>query len=167
MVMLLCSMCAVCLAKLEQPKEDRWIILYPQRGNIETWGDVESIKYGNSTEAGHSGHKAVRVWTRSHFFKEQKRLLVLEEYDFDCATVRMLKAMMYDDKGKFLIGDDKEEKHGKPIAPNTVSEDYMLLFAKLGSLKSDANAYAAYVEGLKKRTRNYKATGERFGSCLL
>lgn len=156
MVMLLCSMCAVCFAKLEQPTDDRWAIIGGQKGDFEIWIDVNTIMWKDSSEIGHTKHKAARVWVRTLNYKDSYDSLFCCEYDFDCVTARFLSSIVRDDKGTVLESVNREDLKGEIITPGSSFEaiyNYLTLFE---SAKNDKQVYEIYINALKKTTQQYK-----------
>lgn len=156
MVMLLCSMCVVCFAKLEQPTDDRWVIVSPRYHDIDAWFDIESIKFGTSTEIGHSGHKTAKAWIMYNLYDKERTLIVLDEFDFECGTIRKLSLTSYDSSGDCVVTDSKQEIYGSPVIPNSNGETFLKLFEEMRAMKKDAELYERFKKFMKDATIVYK-----------
>lgn len=60
MVMLLCSLCGVCLAGFNMPTDDRWVIWHIEPNKQSFWLDIDDIEFSTSSEAGHEDHNGAR-----------------------------------------------------------------------------------------------------------
>ena len=154
--MLLCSMCVVCFAKLEQPTDDRWVIVSPRYHDIDAWFDIESIKFGTSTEIGHSGHKTAKAWIMYNLYDKERTLIVLDEFDFECGTIRKLSLTSYDSSGDCVVTDSKQEIYGSPVIPNSNGETFLKLFEEMRAMKKDAELYERFKKFMKDATIVYK-----------
>lgn len=156
MVLALCSLCAICFAKLEQPKDERWVIAGGDEVNQEIWIDIDSINYGKSKEIGHAHHNAANIWFMNIDHKAELKVLLLTEFDFECRTIRQVSFSAYDKEQKFL-GTYPGKITGEPVIPGSVGEDIYSVLSDLYELRNDAEAYAMYINGLKAYTEQYKS----------
>ena len=155
MVLALCSLCAICFAKLEQPKDERWVIAGGDEVNQEIWIDIDSINYGKSKEIGHAHHNAANIWFMNIDHKAELKVLLLTEFDFECRTIRQVSFSAYDKEQKFL-GTYPGKITGEPVIPGSVGEDIYSVLSDLYELRNDAEACAMYINGLKAYTEQYK-----------
>ena len=155
MVLALCSLCAICFAKLGEPKDERWVIAGGDEVNQEIWIDIDSINYGKSKEIGHAHHNAANIWFMNIDHKAELKVLLLTEFDFECRTIRQVSFSAYDKEQKFL-GTYPGKITGEPVIPGSVGEDIYSVLSDLYELRNDAEAYAMYINGLKAYTEQYK-----------
>ena len=156
MVMLLCSMCVVCFAKLEQPTDDRWVIIGGQKGDFEIWMDVNTVKWKQSGEVGHSNHKAARVWMRTLNYKDSYDSLFCYEYDFECSSYRFVNSSIRDDKGKILESVSREEFVSEPVTPGSGFEAVYEYIRILDTFRNNKEEYEICIKALKDLTKQYK-----------
>lgn len=156
MVLLLCSMCAVCFAKLEQPTDDRWVIVGGVEGEFDIWLDVNTIVWKQSGEAGHSGHKAARVWTQLLNHKDSIKSLFCYEFDIDCSSNRYLSWLQIDKKGMVVMEDNSAAIQSKPITPGSSFESMFYVLVLLDDARNDKEKYDRYIRMMKLDTIKYK-----------
>lgn len=154
--MLLCSMCAVCFAKLEQPTDDRWVIIVPRYGDYEIWADIDSVKFNTSTEIGHSGHKAAKAWIMYNLYDKERTHIEFKEFDFECGTIRRLSLAVYDSSGACILTNNQQEIYGNPVIPNSNGETFLQLFEEMSKMKKDAELYERFKKFMKDATIVYK-----------
>lgn len=156
MVVLLCSMCAVCLAKLEQPKDDRWVIIGGEKDIYEVWIDTDTIKWKQSGELGHSNHKAARVWMQTLDYKESIQGLFCYEYDIDCSSYRFVNSNIRNDNGKVLESTSREEFASAPIIPGSWFEAIFRQIVLLDSFRDSDARCEICIDAMKNVTKKYK-----------
>lgn len=156
-VLLLCSMCTACYAKLQQPTDDRWVILYPKKNNAETWIDIDSIEFSTSTENGHIGHKAVRIRCSYNDYSDDTRAVYIEEFDLECKSARPLILTLYDDEYNVIGKLEKQIQKNRPITPFCSGDDLILFLIRLSDTHKDKDAYMEQVVAFKDLTRRYKS----------
>ena len=155
MVMLLCSMCVVCFAKLEQPTDDRWVIIGGDNNGQETWFDIDSIRFENSKEIGHDQHKASQICFMNNDHKTEVTAMILTEFDFECRTIRRISIALYDKNHEFL-GNYPGDISGQPVIPGSMGEDLIILLKEMYEIRSDKEEYYTYIRKLKDFTDDYK-----------
>lgn len=154
LMLALCSLCAVCFAKLEQPTDERWVIVGGDDKN-EIWIDIGSVYFGRSKEIGHSNHKASQIWYMMLDFESNMKGLMLVEYDFDCRTMRQVSTTAYNEDGQSL-GTTRGSISGEPIIPGSVGEEVYSVVTTMDELKNDPEKYDLYINLLKEFTKEYK-----------
>lgn len=155
MVLLLCSLCAVCFAKVERPTDDRWVIAGGSKESEEIWIDVDSVNFANSKEIGHGQHQAAQIWFMGTNYETDMQLLILTEFDFECRTMRRVSMSAYDGSGEFL-GTFPGDEVSEPIIPGSAGEDVFSVLAAMNKLRYDQEKYDLYLLFLKSYTENYK-----------
>lgn len=155
MVLLLCSLCAVCFAKVERPADDRWVIAGGGKESEEIWVDVDSVNFANSKEIGHGHHQAAQIWFMGTNYETDMQLLILTEFDFECRTMRRVSMSTYDGSGEFL-GTFPGDAVSDPVIPGTVGEEVFSMLLDMKDLRSNQGEYDLYLLFLKSYTESYK-----------
>lgn len=159
LMLALCSLCAVCFAKLEQPTDERWVVLYGEKGKLEYWLDSNTVNFNTSTEIGHSNHESSQMWLLVLDYEKGLEAMILQEFDFQCRTVRILGGSIYNDRGELLSSYDKDS-NGTIIAPGSGYESIMIMLSDMKAAKKNSDVFERIMQDWKDNSRIYKETGD-------